>query len=151
MTLLSEIRALNALFKSNLGAFMSKLQANAAKEPAEQEANIESLLTHLDLIISNQKELGDLIQRGNWSSQAFLSAAINYLSCLLVKNHQKLSRELDLANESIQGTKTAIIEIISRLQQKDVQLGRLLHESDSLRVRMESIIPSKEMAIIMGA
>lgn len=65
MTLLSEIRALNALFKSNLGAFMSKLQANAAKEPAEQEANIESLLTHLDLIISNQKELGDLIQRGN--------------------------------------------------------------------------------------
>lgn len=62
MTLLSEIRSLNAVFKSNLGAFMSKLQGSS-EQPSEQD--IEVLLTHLDLIISNQKELGDLIQRGN--------------------------------------------------------------------------------------
>ncbi len=61
MTLVSQIRSLNALFKTNLGAFMSKLQG-IDSQPSEQD--MESLLSHLDLIISNQKELGDLIQRG---------------------------------------------------------------------------------------
>ena len=61
MTLLAEIRSLNALFKSNLGAFMSKLQG-ISTQPSEED--METLLVQLDLIISNQKELGGLIQRG---------------------------------------------------------------------------------------
>ncbi len=48
-----------------------------------------------------------------------------------------------MSNDSIKGTNAAIIEIITQLQQKDLQLARLLHETDSLRLKMESIIPSK--------
>jgi hypothetical protein len=66
-----------------------------------------------------------------------------------VKFHQKLSRELELTNESVKGTKAAIIEIIAKLQQRDLQLARSLHETDSLRLRMESIIPGKSVCACM--
>lgn len=61
-----------------------------------------------------------------------------------VKVHQKLSRELELATESIKNTKAAIVDIISALQQRDLQLAHSLHETDALLQRMESIVPGNK-------
>ena len=65
MTLVSQAHTLSALFKSNLGSFMSRLQGQAGKSEA---GDIEALLTDLDLIISNQKQLNELLQRGKTKS-----------------------------------------------------------------------------------
>ncbi len=44
---------------------MSRLQGQAGKSEA---GDIEALLTDLDLIISNQKQLNELLQRGKTKS-----------------------------------------------------------------------------------
>lgn len=57
-----QVKALSSIFKANLGTFLSRVQQQAT---AENGANdIETLLTDLDRVISNQKELSELIQKG---------------------------------------------------------------------------------------
>jgi hypothetical protein len=59
----SQVKALSSTFKSNLGTFLSRVQQQAIAENGSTD--IESLLTDLDRVISNQKELSELIQKGN--------------------------------------------------------------------------------------
>ena len=58
----SQVKALSSIFKSNLGTFLSRVQQQATAENGSTD--IESLLTDLDRVISNQKELSELIQKG---------------------------------------------------------------------------------------
>ena len=59
----NQVKSLSSAFKSNLGTFLSRVQKEATTENGP--ADIETLLTDLDRVISNQKELSELIQRGN--------------------------------------------------------------------------------------
>lgn len=58
----NQVKALSSTFKSNLGTFLSRVQQQATAENGSTD--IESLLTDLDRVISNQKELSELIQKG---------------------------------------------------------------------------------------
>lgn len=57
-----QVKSLSSIFKTNLGTFLSRVQQQAAAENGSTD--IEGLLTDLDRIISNQKELSELIQKG---------------------------------------------------------------------------------------
>ena len=61
-----QVKSLSFTFKSNLGTFLSKVQqqANAGNSKEKDSSDIESLLTDLDRVISNQKQLSELIQNG---------------------------------------------------------------------------------------
>lgn len=59
----SQVKSLSSTFKKNLGIFLSRVQQQAANETGAP-ADIEGLLTDLDRVISNQKELSELIQKG---------------------------------------------------------------------------------------
>lgn len=58
----NQVKALSSTFKSNLGTFLSRVQQQSTAENGATD--IESLLTDLDRVISNQKELSELIQKG---------------------------------------------------------------------------------------
>ncbi len=64
-----QVRALSFTFKSNLGTFLSKVQQQANAENSKDSSDIESLLTDLDRVISNQKQLSELIQNGTEQEQ----------------------------------------------------------------------------------
>ena len=57
-----QVKSLSSTFKKNLGSFLSRVQQQAVSE--NEATDIEGLLTDLDRVISNQKELSDLIQKG---------------------------------------------------------------------------------------
>lgn len=59
----SQVKALSSTFKKNLGSFLSRVQQQASDETGAS-ADIEGLLLDLDRVISNQKELSELIQKG---------------------------------------------------------------------------------------
>ena len=63
MSLDDQVKILSSAFKSNLGTFLSRVLQQANTENAT--VDIEALLTDLDRVISNQKELSELIQKGN--------------------------------------------------------------------------------------
>lgn len=62
MSLDHQVNNLSSIFKSNLGTFLSRALQQANSE--NSNTDIESLLTDLDRVISNQKELSELIQKG---------------------------------------------------------------------------------------
>lgn len=64
MSLDEQVKSLSSIFKSNLGTFLSRVLQQANAENAT--VDIEALLTDLDRVISNQKELSELIQKGNY-------------------------------------------------------------------------------------
>ncbi len=59
-----QVKSLSSVFKTNLGTFLSRVQQQATAENGA--ADIESLLTDLDRVISNQKELSEMIQKGSY-------------------------------------------------------------------------------------
>lgn len=59
----AQVKCLSATFKSNLGSFLSRVQQQA--NAIDASGDIETLLTDLDKVISNQKQLSELIQKGN--------------------------------------------------------------------------------------
>jgi len=61
-TLNDQVKSLSLVFKRNLGTFLSRVQQQANNENGSTD--IEGLLTDLDRVISNQKELSELIQKG---------------------------------------------------------------------------------------
>ena len=65
MSLDDQVKSLSSTFKSNLGIFLSRVLQQANSESST--VDIETLLTDLDRVISNQKELSELIQKGNSS------------------------------------------------------------------------------------
>lgn len=62
MSLDDQVKSLSLIFKSNLGTFLSRVSQQANAE--HSSVDIESLLTDLDRVISNQKELSELMQKG---------------------------------------------------------------------------------------
>ena len=63
MALNDQVKSLSSTFKTNLGNFLSRVLQQANTENGT--VDIEALLTDLDRVISNQKELSELIQKGN--------------------------------------------------------------------------------------
>ena len=61
-TLNDQVKSLSLVFKRNLGTFLSRVQQQANNENGSTD--IEGLLTDFDRVISNQKELSELIQKG---------------------------------------------------------------------------------------
>jgi hypothetical protein len=57
-----QVKSLSLVFKRNLGNFLSRVQQQANLENGTTD--IEGLLTDLDRVISNQKQLSELIQKG---------------------------------------------------------------------------------------
>lgn len=62
MSLDDQVKSLSSVFKSNLGTFLSRVLQQSNAENAA--VDIEVLLTDLDRVISNQKQLSELIQKG---------------------------------------------------------------------------------------
>jgi hypothetical protein len=71
MSLLQDSKGLSATFKKNLGTILARIQkqhelevAQADSSAVDSQAHVEALLGDVDRIISDQKQLSDLIQNG---------------------------------------------------------------------------------------
>lgn len=129
----SQVKSLSSTFKRNLGTFLSRVQQQAVAENSADD--IEGLLTDLDRVISNQKELSELIQKGIYYQ--FIDSINPFL--FSVKLHQKIIKELDTVNESIDSTRNSILSLIDDLTKKDLEYSNRLVKANELKNTLNAL------------
>lgn len=135
MPLDDQVKSLSSTFKSNLGTFLSRVLQQSKAE----NVDIEALLTDLDRVISNQKELSELIQKGtNYTHFYFY-----FIQHPLVKLHQKINKELEVTNENIKITQNSILNLIEELREKDLDMANKLLQTQNLKTNLKALEISK--------
>lgn len=143
-----QVKALSFIFKSNLGTFLSKVQQQANTENLEKEkghnsGDIESLLTDLDRVISNQKQLSELIQNGKFLFYLFKFKSCFKILLKTVKLHQKISKELESTSEHIKITQNSILSLIDNLRHRDLDLANKFLQARNFKRTLKAIKSSK--------